>query len=235
VSVPGRDDRRRLLLVEDDESLVLALRDRLRSEGFVVDVARDGDDGLELALEGDHELMILDVMLPGRGGFEVCRELRHRDVDLPVLMLTARGEVADTVVGLEMGADDYLTKPFEFIELLARIRALLRRARDRGAHDEQEYGFGPVRVDFRSAEVTRDGETVELSALELRLLKHFIDHRGTVLSRNELLDAVWGYDAMPSTRTVDVHVARLRRKIEPDPSEPRFLVTIRGLGYKFVG
>jgi DNA-binding response OmpR family regulator len=171
-------------------------------------------------------------MLPGRSGFDVCRDLRRAGIDTPVLMLTARGEVIDRVLGLKLGADDYLTKPFETAELLARIEALLRRSRP-----DVEGGvfvFGEVRVDFRGVEVTRAGEPIELSALEFRLLRHLIEHRGEVLGRDRLLDEVWGYGADVYSRTVDQHVATLRRKIEADPHRPRHIVTVRGLGYKLV-
>ncbi len=226
---------RRILLVEDEPSLVLTLSDRLVSEGYEVEAAGDGEAALASALEGSFDLILLDVMLPKKDGFDVCRDLRRRGVETPVLMLTARGQVVDKVVGLKLGADDYLTKPFEMIELLARVEALLRRARGGAVAEAGSYAFGDIRVDFRRAELTRGGEPVELSALELKLLTYFIEHRGTVLSRDRLLDEVWGYDATPTTRTVDVHVASLRHKLEPVPGRPRYVVTIHGRGYKFVG
>jgi two-component system alkaline phosphatase synthesis response regulator PhoP len=180
-------------------------------------------------------LIILDVMLPRRNGFDLCRDLRQRAILTPIIMLTARGQVVDKVVGLKLGADDYLTKPFEMIELLARIEALLRRAPAAPTREPETYQFGPVRIDFRRAEVALDGEAVGLSAREFQLLRYFIEHRGSTLSRDELLNEVWGYNAMPSTRTVDVHVAWLRQKLEPNPRHPRFILTVHGLGYKFVG
>ena len=228
---PGR----RILLVEDETSLILILTDRLLAEGYRVDSATDGEEALAKAGSGAFDLLLLDVMLPGRSGFDVCRDLRQRGVGVPVLMLTARSQVVDRVVGLKLGADDYLTKPFEMMELLARIEALLRRARAPLVDASGTYAFGGVQVDFRRAEVTRDGEPLGLSALELRLLRHLIENRGLVLSRDELLDRVWGYDATAHTRTVDVHVASLRQKIEPNPSRPQYLVTVHRLGYKFVG
>ena len=228
---PGR----RILLVEDEPSLILTLTDRLLAEGYRVDSATDGEEALAKAGSGAFDLLLLDVMLPGRSGFDVCRDLRQRGVGVPVLMLTARSQVVDRVVGLTLGADDYLTKPFEMMELLARIEALLRRARAPLVDASGTYAFGGVQVDFRRAEVTRDGEPLGLSALELRLLRHLIENRGLVLSRDELLDRVWGYDATAHTRTVDVHVASLRQKIEPNPSRPQYLVTVHRLGYKFVG
>jgi two-component system alkaline phosphatase synthesis response regulator PhoP len=224
----------RILLVEDDPGLRLTLTHRLDSEGYKVETAADGEAGLAQATDGGFDLVILDVMLPRKSGFDVCRDLRQRGVATPVLMLTARHQVVDRVVGLKLGADDYLAKPFEMAELLARVEARLRR-RSSGAPPVAVHRFGPVSVDFRKAEVTRDGQPLDLSAKEFQLLKYFIAHRGATLSRNELLDEVWGYDAMPTTRTVDVHVAWLRRKLEDQPKHPRLILTIHGLGYKFVG
>jgi len=223
----------RILLAEDEPSLVLTLGDRLRSEGFAVRVATDGEQALTFGLEGRFDLLILDVMLPGRDGFEVCRELRRRRIGMPILMLTARGAVTDRVVGLKLGADDYLVKPFDMLELLARIEALLRRARGVSGK-EGRFRFGGIEVDFRRGEVLRAGQPVALSALEFKLLAYFIEHRGRLLAREELLDKVWGYDATPITRTVDVHVASLRQKLEPEPTRPRWIQTVRGRGYRFV-
>ncbi|HZN10861.1 MAG TPA: response regulator transcription factor [Blastocatellia bacterium] len=224
---------KRILLVEDEPGLVMTLSDRLGSEGYAVETARDGEAGLTRAAVEGFDAIVLDVMLPRKNGFDVCRDLRQRGVQTPVLMLTARGQVVDKVVGLKLGADDYLTKPFEMIELLARLEALLRRAPAPAAPGV--YQFGEVRVDFRRAEVTRDGGRVELSAREYQLLRYFIEHREATLSRDELLNEVWGYDAMPTTRTVDVHVAWLRQKLEPTARHPQFILTVHGLGYKFVG
>jgi two-component system alkaline phosphatase synthesis response regulator PhoP len=181
------------------------------------------------------DLIVLDIALPRKNGFDVCRDLRQRGVQTPVLMLTARGQVVDRVVGLKLGADDYLTKPFEMMELLARVEALLRRSRTMAANAADSFAFGPIHVDFRSAEVKREGMPIELSTLEIKLLRYFVEHRGAVLARDELLDKVWGYDATPVTRTVDVHVASLRQKLEANPSKPEFIVTVHGLGYKFLG
>jgi len=225
----------RILLVEDEPGLVLTLTDRLSSEGYAVETASDGEAGFERALAAPFDLIILDVMLPRKNGFDVCRDLRQKNVQTPVLMLTARGQVVDKVVGLKLGADDYVTKPFELLELLARIEALLRRAPSASAAAPDTYQFGPVRIDFRRAEVDREGQPVELSSLEFKLLHYLIEHRGNVISRDTLLDEVWGYDAMPSTRTVDVHVAWLRQKLEPNPRHPQFILTVHGLGYKFAG
>jgi two-component system, OmpR family, alkaline phosphatase synthesis response regulator PhoP len=224
----------RVLLVEDEESLVVTLRDRLEAEGYRVEARGDAEAALALAAEKPFDLAVLDVMLPGMDGFALCRELRARGLALPVLMLTARSQVVDKVVGLKLGADDYLTKPFEMIELLARLEALLRR-RAAGTIGADVFVFGDVKADFRRAEMTRGGEPVALSSLEMRLLRYLIEHRGEVLSRERLLDEVWGYDATPVSRTVDVHVAALRSKLEANPSHPVFIVTVHRLGYRFDG
>jgi two-component system alkaline phosphatase synthesis response regulator PhoP len=225
----------RVLIVEDEAGLRLTLTDRLTSEGYAVETAEDGALGLERAATGAYDLIVLDVMLPRMNGYDVCRAIRQRGVTTPILMLTARGQVVDKVVGLKLGADDYLTKPFETIELMARLEALLRRRRGGAQAGADTYRFGDVSVDFRRAEVTRGGQRVELSAREFKLLRHFVEHRGATLSRDELLSDVWGYDEMPLTRTVDVHVAGLRQKVEANPRSPEFIVTVHGLGYKFVG
>ena len=231
-------DGARILLVEDEPGLQLTLSDRLRREGYQVDTAGDGALGLEKAASNAYDLVLLDVMLPRKNGFDVLRDLRQRGVETPVMMLTARGQVVDTVVGLKLGADDYLAKPFEMMELLARVEARLRRRATpapavTGA--AESYQFGDVRIDYRSAEVFRGSETIELSAREYQLLRYLIEHRGEIISRDQLLNEVWGYNAMPSTRTVDVHVAWLRQKIEPNPRHPQYLLTVHGLGYRFVG
>ena len=227
----------RILLVEDEPGLQLTLSDRLRREGYEVDTAGDGQTGLDKAATGEFDLVLLDVMLPRKNGFDVLRDLRQRGLETPVIMLTARGQVVDTVVGLKLGADDYLSKPFEMMELLARIEARLRRRTTPAATTpiSEGYQFGEVRMDFRSAEVFRGTELIELSAREYQLLRYLIEHRNEVVSRDQLLNEVWGYNAMPSTRTVDVHVAWLRQKIEPNPRHPQFLLTVHGLGYRFVG
>lgn len=231
----GPAPARRILLVEDEPSLVLTLSDRLASEGYQVETAEDGETALTQATERPFDLIILDVMLPGRNGFDVCRDLRQRGVHVPVLMLTARTQVVDRVVGLKLGADDYLSKPFDMMELLARLEALLRRSRTPITDTLGSYSFGEVVVDFRRAEVMRQGQPVPLSTLELKLLRYLIENRGKVISRDELLDRVWGYDAAAQTRTVDVHVASLRQKVEPTPSRPEFILTVHGLGYRFSG
>ena len=228
---------RRILLVEDEPGLVLTLTDRLIAEGYAVESEGDAVRGLARGSGGAFDVILLDVMLPGGSGFDVCRTLRQRGVQTPILMLTARGQVVDRVVGLKLGADDYLVKPFEMAELLARIEALLRRGVAPVANPPvgEMFRFGEVSIDFRKAEVTKSGQPIELSAREFKLLRYFVEHRGAALSRDELLNEVWGYNAMPSTRTVDVHVAWLRQKIEDNPRHPQYIHTVHGLGYKFVG
>lgn len=224
----------KVLLVEDEEGLIITLTDRLQSEGFEVSAARDGAAGLDLASTRSFDLIILDVMLPKKNGYDVCRDLRQKGINTPVLMLTAKGETIDKVLGLKLGADDYLTKPFEVLELLARIEALLRRspASSNGkSHDA--FRFGDVTVDFKRAQVLKATQPVELSAMEFKLLQFLIENRGAVHSRDSLLDSVWGYDAMPTTRTVDVHIAWLRQKLEENPRHPNFIQTVHGIGYKF--
>jgi two-component system alkaline phosphatase synthesis response regulator PhoP len=224
----------RVLLVEDEDGLVLTLSDRLEAEGYSVEAFGDAESALARTGEAAFDLALLDVMLPGMDGFALCRELRQRGHAFPVLMLTARAEVVDKVVGFKLGADDYLTKPFEMLELLARLEALLRR-RASGPAAADVFVFGDVRADFRRAVVTKRGAPVALSSLELRLLRYLVEHRGEVLSRDRLLDEVWGYDATPVSRTVDVHVASLRAKVETNPSHPEFIVTVHRLGYRFDG
>ncbi len=224
----------KILLVEDEAGLILTLTDRLQSEGFTVKSAADGEIGFELALAEKFDLIILDVMLPKKNGYDVCRDLRRKSIETPILMLTAKGETIDKVLGLKLGADDYLTKPFEVIELLARIEALLRRSPNTFHNSSSEnFRFGSVVIDFKQAEVTKDSRPIELSAMEFKLLQFLIENQGAVHSRDKLLDEVWGYDAMPSTRTVDVHVAWLRQKLEDNPKHPQFIQTIHGFGYKF--
>lgn len=227
---------KRLLLVEDEPGLQLALSDRLTAEGYSVETAGDGNIAVTRATGEPFDVIVLDVMLPGRDGFDVAKTIRAQGIQTPILMLTARTQVVDRVVGLKLGADDYLTKPFETIELLARIEALLRRAPSGPSGVSLErYQFGDITVDVRKAEVMQKGQELDLSAKEFQLLKYFIEHRGATVSRDELLQEVWGYNAMPSTRTVDVHVAWLRQKLEPNPRVPRYILTVHGMGYKFAG
>ena len=225
----------RLLLVEDEPGLQLALSDRLSSEGYSVETAGDGLAAIARATGEPFDVIVLDVMLPGVDGFEVARTIRQQGVQTPILMLTARSQVVDRVIGLKLGADDYLTKPFETIELLARLEALLRRAPASSGVTLERYQFGDVTVDVRKAEVMQNGRPLDLAAKEFQLLRYFIENRGATISRDELLHQVWGYQATPSTRTVDVHVAWLRQKIEPNPRVPRYILTVHGLGYKFAG
>lgn len=234
----------RVLIVEDDEAMSVALQDGFAYEGFDVTLAQDGETGLDLAVGGDGavpppELVILDVMLPKKNGLDVLKELRKRGFDVPVIMLTARGQEIDKVLGLKLGADDYVTKPFGFMELLARVEAVMRRCRpvDEAAdgNGPVEAEFGDVKVDFKAREMTRRGKPVDVTPREMDLLRYFLRHRGEVVSRETLLDAVWDYDYIPFTRTVDMHVAKLRKKIERDPSDPQHLVTVHRCGYKFVG
>ena len=229
---PGKP--RRLLVVEDEKSLAITLSDRLLAEGYAVEVSPTGEAALEALASSPFDLVLLDVMLPGMDGFGVCMELRRRGYDLPVLMLTARAEVREKILGLKLGADDYLGKPFNMLELLARVEALLRR-RPSSPESRDSHEFGDVTVDLRSATVTLGGEPVSLSTMEYRLLACFLQHRGAVLSREQLLDEVWGYDSSVYSRTVDVHVATLRQKIEANPAHPRFVVTVHRLGYRFDG
>jgi len=226
----------RVLVVEDDEAMAVALRDGFSYEGHEVLVARDGEAGLRMATEDAPDLMILDVMLPKMTGLEVCKQLRSDGSALPIIMLTARGQEIDKVLGLKLGADDYVTKPFSFMELMARVEAVLRRSQPGGgARRSPIHEFGNVTVDLDHHEATKSGDPLELTPREFRLLGYFLEHQAEVVSREQLLDAVWGYDTIPFTRTVDTHVAKLRKKIEDDPSDPQHLITVHRLGYKFVG
>ena len=229
-----RLQRKRVLLIEDEPGLVLTLTDRLKSEGLDVAAVTDGPAGLARASDEAWDLILLDVMLPGMSGFDICRELRRTNVAIPIIMLTARGQIVDRVLGLKIGADDYLTKPFDMMELMARVEVQLRRQVARTTN-ASPYAFGEIVIDVRKAEVTRGGSPVDLSAREFLLLKYFVEHRGETLGRDQLLNDVWGYHSMPSTRTVDVHVAWLRQKVEPNPRHPQYILTIHGLGYKFAG
>ena len=221
-----------ILVVEDDPGVALGLEDDLNLEGYDVEVARDGETGVRRAQERRFDLIVLDLMLPHKDGFQVCRELRFGGMDAPIIMLTARTQEAEKVLGLEMGADDYVTKPFSPIELRARIKAVLRRT-SRDA--PPVYRFGDVEVDFGRCELRRKGQVVELSSLEFKLLAAFIHNRGRVLSRDQLLDAAWGNGVHVTDRAVDNHVVDLRRKIEPTPAEPRYITSVRGMGYRFDG
>ena len=225
---------RKVLVVEDDPTMAVALEEGLRFEGFEVKLATDGETGLRMATEQEYDLLLLDVMLPKLSGMDVCRRIRRDGSRLPIIMLTAQGQEADKVQGLKLGADDYVTKPFSFVELMARVEAVLRRARG-FAEGVDSYEFGDISLDFRNGEARRGEQKLDLSPRELKLLGFMIEHRGEILPRERLLDAVWGYDHVPFTRTVDMHIAKLRKKIEPDSSNPQYIVTVHRVGYKFNG
>jgi two-component system alkaline phosphatase synthesis response regulator PhoP len=223
----------RILLVEDQPGLVLTITDLLTAEGYAVENAPNGPAGLTKALSEPFDLVILDVMLPGKNGFEVCRELRQQGRDMAILMLTAKSQLTDRVVGLKLGADDYMVKPFEPPELLARIEALLRRVKREKLTPVMRFEFGSVEIDFEKGMARKAGAPVGLAGKELELLRYLIDHRGAVVSRDELLQAVWEYQPGVSSRTIDVHVAWLRQKLEDNPQLPQHIHTVRGVGYRF--
>ena len=225
--------RARILLVEDETNLRRTVTDLLKSDGYAVESSADGVEAQNLAMSQTYDLIILDVMLPSRNGFDICRNLRKHGVNTPILMLTARSELDNKVQGLKAGGDDYLTKPFETPELQARVEALLRRAAGGARTEIKTYEFDGIHVDFTSARVTKNGRTIALGERECRLLRYLIERRGMVLSRDELLQDVWGYKSIPLTRTVDVHIAWLRQKIEDDPKNPQYIVTVHGQGYRF--
>lgn len=223
----------RILLVEDEPGLVLTLSDLLAAEGYEVESAVDGPSGLSRAMSDGFDLIVLDIMLPGKNGLEVCRELRQAGKDVAIIMLTAKSQLVDRVVGLKLGADDYLTKPFEPPELLARVEALLRRVKKDNLIRSARFHFGTVDVDFLKGEVRKNGRTISLAGKELELLHYLVDHRGRVVSRDELMESVWEYQAGVSSRTIDVHVAWLRQKLEDTPQNPVHIHTVRGVGYRF--
>jgi DNA-binding response OmpR family regulator len=223
---------KKILVVEDEGSIALALEDDLRREGYQVEVVADGETASRRAQSEQWDLILLDVMLPRKDGFEVCRELRHAGLKTPILLLTAKTHEAEKVMGLELGADDYVTKPYSARELRARIKALLRRS-DPGKGEA--YRFGDAELDFGRCELRRNGKVVELTALEYKLLSTFVRQRGRVLTRQQLLDEVWGPGTFVTERVVDNQVTNLRKKIEPDPEHPRYLISLRGLGYRFDG
>jgi DNA-binding response OmpR family regulator len=224
----------KILIVEDEPNMVSGLRDNFEFEGYQVISAPDGVSGLERALSESPDLVILDVMMPRMSGLDVCKHLKSKKPAIPIIMLTARGQEVDKVVGLELGADDYVTKPFSIRELLARVKAVLRRAGS-APRQVEKYSFGDVEVNVRSCQVSKRGKEMDFSSKEFELLKFFLHHPGETLSRDRLLEEVWGYDHFPTTRTVDAHIVRLRQKVEPKPDEPRFILTVHGTGYKFVG
>lgn len=223
----------RILLVEDETNLRRTISDLLKSDGYTVESSGDGVEAQDLALSTPFDLIILDVMLPSRNGFDVCRTLRKSGVNTPILMLTARSELNNKVQGFKSGSDDYLTKPFETPELQARVEALLRRASSAPRAEIKAYDFDGIHVDFTTARVTKHGKAIALGERECRLLRYLVERKGVVLSRDELLQEVWGYKSIPLTRTVDVHIAWLRQKIEDDPKTPQYIVTVHGQGYRF--
>jgi DNA-binding response OmpR family regulator len=220
----------RILVVEDEADIALGLQLDLRDEGYDAEVVARGDEASHRAREVGWDLILLDVMLPGKDGFEVCRELRRAKIRTPVLMLTAKAQEAEKVMGLDVGADDYVTKPFSPRELRARVRALLRRA---APEEESVHRFGMCEVDFRRAELRRAGERMDLTAIELKMIQFFVRNAGRVLTREQVIDEVWGRDVAITDRVVDTHVVKLRRKIEAEPAEPRHIVSVRGIGYRF--
>jgi DNA-binding response OmpR family regulator len=226
--------RAKILVVEDEPNMVVGLRDNFEFEGYEVITAGDGVEGLKRALEESPDLVVLDVMMPRMSGLEVCKQLRAKRASLPIIMLTARGQEVDKVVGLELGADDYVTKPFSIRELLARVKAVLRRTAVI-PKDQEQHSFGDVEVDLRRCRVLKSGKALDVSSKEFELLKYFISHSGETLSRHRLLEDVWGYEHYPTTRTVDTHLVRLRQKLEPNPEEPQYFLTVHGTGYRFVG
>ncbi len=224
----------KILIVEDEPNMVAGLRDNFEYEGYDVLTAMDGSEGLKRALVDSPDLVVLDVMMPKMSGLDVCKQLKAKRPSIPIIMLTARGQEVDKVVGLELGADDYVTKPFSIRELLARVKAVLRRARTL-PQDQDRYSFQDVEVNLRTYQVLRKGKPVGFSAKEFELLKYFLCHRGETLDRERLLEDVWGYDNYPTTRTVDAHIVHLRQKLELNPEKPRLILTVHGVGYKFVG
>jgi two-component system alkaline phosphatase synthesis response regulator PhoP len=224
----------KILIVEDEPNMVAGLRDNFEFEGYEVISAYDGEQGLQRAVTESPDLVVLDVMMPKMSGLEVCKQLRAKRPSIPIIMLTARGQEVDKVVGLELGADDYVTKPFSIRELIARVKAVLRRGQVL-PKERDRYSFGDAEVDLHGCRVTRQGRELDFSSTEFELLRYFVNHPGEVLSRDRLLEEVWGYDSYPTTRTVDAHLVRLRQKLEPNPEQPRYFLTVHGTGYRFVG
>lgn len=222
----------RILVVEDEPTIAVGLQDDLELEGYTVEVVEDGATAADRALEGGYDLILLDVMLPQKDGFTVCREVRQAGLSTPIILLTAKGQEVDKVLGLELGADDYVTKPFSPRELLARIKAVLRRTND-SAQPDQIYQFGDVKVDFGRCEVSRTGKKVDLTAMEFKFLRAFLYHPGQVLTLDQLIEEVWGRDVFLTDRVIYTHINNLRNKIEANPTKPRHLITVRGIGYRF--
>ncbi len=225
---------KKILIIEDDPGILLSLKDEFESEGYTVSTAEDGEKGLEIAKQQKPDLIILDIMLPVLDGYEVCKRLRMEGNTTPIIMLTVKDKEIDKVLGLELGADDYVTKPFSLRELMARVKAVLRRTEER-AKDLATYNFAQVELDFRKYEAKKKGKKLDLTPLEFQMLKLFIQRKGEVISRDDFLDRIWGEDNMcVSFRTVDSHIANIRKKIEDDPSNPKHIISIRGVGYKFI-
>jgi len=227
--------KEKILIIEDEEDLVKGLKLNLADEGYEVDWAADGVEGLRKALEERPHLIILDIMLPKMNGLDICRELRQKNISIPIIMLTAKGEEIDKVLGLEIGADDYMTKPFSIRELLARIKAHLRREKREKKTVPEVYRFGDIEIDFTHFKVKRKDKELDLTSLEIEILKYLIAHREEVVTREALLDKIWGYERYPTTRTIDNHILKLRKKIEGDPSHPEYILSVYGEGYRFVG
>jgi len=226
--------KEKILIIEDEEDLVKGLKMNLADEGYEIDYSLNGNEGLKKALKIKPDLILLDIMLPGMDGLEVCKELRRNNTDVPILILTAKGEEIDKVVGLEMGADDYISKPFSIRELLARIKAHLRRENRTHHAVARAVQLGSVKIDFDHYKVIRDSNETDLTSLEVDVLRYLIGQQGRVVSRNDLLDKIWGYEKYPTTRTIDNHILKLRKKIENDPNHPEHILTVYGGGYRFV-
>jgi DNA-binding response OmpR family regulator len=227
--------KKRILIIEDEQDLIKGLKLNLSDEGFDIDYAESGLEGLRKALYDAPDLIILDIMLPEMDGLEVCRELRKKSIEIPIIMLTAKGEEIDKVVGFEIGADDYLTKPFSIRELIARIKARLKHTEREGKTVPELYFFDEIEIDFARFKIIRKGKELDLTSLEMDILRYFVAHRGVVVSRNDLLDKIWGYESYPTTRTIDNHILKLRKKIEEAPAHPKYILSVYGGGYRFVG
>ena len=226
--------KEKILIIEDELDLVKGLKINLVDEGYEVDFAINGREGLEKALNEKPDLILLDIMLPGMNGLDICKELRQNRMDIPILMLTAKGEEIDKVIGLEIGADDYISKPFSIRELLARVKAHLRREHRGGDTVPEVVQLGSVKIDFGHYKVLREDDEIDLTSLEVDVLRYLISREGKVVSRDDLLDKIWGYEKYPTTRTIDNHILKLRKKIERDPNHPRHILTVYGGGYRFV-
>ncbi len=223
----------KILIIEDDPAISLGLEEALKNEHYDVTTEADGALGYERALGGEYDLILLDLMLPSKDGMDICKDLRSNSITIPILMLTSKKEEIDKILGLEIGADDYVTKPFSVRELLARIKAILRRSTEIAISIEK-YSFANISIDFKKQEASKNNENLELSSTEYKILKYLIEHEGEVISRNKFLDKVWGYESFPSTRTVDNFILSIRKQIEDDPSNPKHLITVHKAGYKFV-